>query len=130
MQNFPPVMGDRDKDVNGLKEDGAGDQKVNRNNLPSVIFQKRPPTLPLVGAGFGFPHVFGDRIVADIKSQFGQFALNPLRRPERIFLLKPTYQLDEFPVYLRSSDSPGFPPPVVFEAFAMPFDDGLRLDDK
>jgi len=109
MQDFSPVMRDGNKHIDRLKTQCPNHKEINGRNMRSVILQKRPPPLPLIGASLGFSHVFGHRIITDIKPQFGQFALNPLSGPMGIVLLKFSYQLDEFPINLRPADLSGLP---------------------
>lgn len=97
--------------------------------MRSMVFQKRPPSLTLVRVSLGVSHVFGDSVIADRIAQFRQFTLNPLSRPERIFSLKFADEFDERPVNSRAADLSGLPCPVIFEAFPMPVDRRLGLND-
>lgn len=129
MQYLSPIMRDGDKDINCLKEQCPNDKEVNGNDVFGVIFQERFPPLAFIGIRFWLFQVFENGIVADGKAELAQFALNPLRRPERIFLLQPSNKLNQWPVNSRATGFSGLPPPVELKPLAVPTDDGFGLDD-
>lgn len=77
----------------------------------------------------GLPQIFENSVVANGKPEFGQFTLDSLMRPDWIFLLELSNELNQWPVNGRSAGLSAFPTPIVLKSLAMPADDGFRFDD-
>ncbi len=79
VDNAPSIMCQNDKHEQNFKPDGVDGEEVNRNQLRYVIVEERSPRLrwwpPMAD------HVFGNRSLGDLNSEFEQFAVDP-RRPK------------------------------------------------
>src|SRR5207248_7269265 len=74
-------------------------------------------------------HVFGDRRLGDRKAKHQEFAMDPGRAPQRVFLAHPLNEVTQATIDLRAPcPLAGFPAPERFQASTMPPQDGLRLN--
>src|ERR1700756_733908 len=88
--------------------------------------------LPALGWRVSSPgHVLGHAGLSDIDAELEEFSMDPRRSPQRIGNAHLADQL----AYLQRNCWPAtprfrFPAPIQSEASAMPFDHGLRLDNR
>src|SRR5436190_23454991 len=76
-------------------------------------------------------HVFGDRRLGDRKAKHQEFAMDPGRAPQRVFLAHPLNEITQATIDLRAPcPLAGFPAPEGFEPRTMPPKDRLRLNDR
>jgi hypothetical protein len=73
-------------------------------------------------------HVFRDRRLGDFAPEHQQFAMDPGRAPQPVFLAHPLDQITQAPINLRPPCAiSGFLTPEHFEASAMPTQNSVRL---
>src|SRR5262249_43629636 len=129
VDNASSIMCENDEHEQNFKPHRMDGEKVDRNQLRSVIVEERSPRLRwwLRTAD----HVFGNGGLGDLDSKFEQFAVDPRRTPKRILTTHCSNQIASFLWNLRTSRSPMtyFPGPIPPESLTMPVDDCFRLDD-
>ena len=110
-----------------IKGDRWHNAHINSSNRLSVISQKSLPSLRrriLITH-----HVFRDRRLGDLEAKHQQFAMDPGRAPQPVFLAYPLDEITQPTIDLRAPRPlSGFPAPESFEALAMPPKDRLRLN--
>ncbi len=93
-----------------------------------MVAQERPPSLrwrPSVS-----DHVFGDRRLGDVESEFQQFTMDARGAPQRVLLAHPLDELAQLTVNFGPSWSPArFPAPIGPKPCSMPPQDRGRLND-
>src|SRR5262245_10711977 len=122
-------MRENDKHEQNFKPYSMDGGEVDRSQLRYVIVKKRSPRLRwwLRMAD----HVFGNRSLGDLNSEFEQFAVDPRRTPKRVLAAHCSNQIASFLWNLGTSRSPMtyFPSPIPPEYLTMPVDDGFGPDD-
>src|SRR5262249_41758557 len=129
VDNASSIVGENDKHEQNFKPHGVDGEGVDRSQLRYVIVEERSPRLRwwLRMAH----HVFGNRSLGDLNSEFEQFAVDPRRTPKRVLTAHGSNQIASFLWNLGTSGSSMmyFPSPMPPESLTMPVDDGFRLDD-
>src|SRR5215831_16126517 len=75
-------MGEHNEDKQNFKPHGVHGEEVDRSQLRYVIAEERSPRLRwwLRMAD----HIFGNRSLRDLNSEFEQFTVDPRRTPKRV----------------------------------------------
>jgi hypothetical protein len=74
-------------------------------------------------------HVFRDRRLGDFEPEHQQFAMDPGRAPQPVFLAHPLDEITQAPIDLGTPcPISRLPPPEHFKTSAMPTQDGIRLN--
>src|SRR5258708_7317229 len=128
-QNMSPAMPHDQQSIEQAKRDCRHDEHIHRSDPISVIAEECPPAL---GRRISSPdHVLGHAGLSDIDAELEQLSMDPRRSPQRIG----NAHLADKLAYLQRNCWPAtprfrFPSPVPAEASAMPFDYGLRLNNR
>src|SRR5262249_44294047 len=104
-------------------------EEIDRNELRNVVMEK---CLPLLRWRFPVAdHIFRDRSLGDLFTQFHQFASNPRCAPDDVFPAHGSNQITSLFRNCRPSGpaATNLPRPVPSESLPMPTDDGFRVDD-
>src|SRR5262245_12750035 len=95
VDNASTVLHKNDKDEQDFKPDRVDGEEVYRSELGYVIIEERSPRLRW---WFWSPdHVFGNRSLGNLNSNFEQFAVDPRRTPKRVFTAHCSSQIASFP---------------------------------
>src|SRR6266513_4504949 len=127
-QQLPPAVVQNQKREQALKGQGRNHTQVNGGDRLRVVSKK---CLPALRRWPPAPHhVFGDRRLGHLKAKHQEFAMDPGRAPQRIFLAHPLDEITQATIDLRAPcPLAGFPAPESLPARAMPPKDGLWLND-
>src|SRR5262249_10572026 len=129
VDNASSIMRENNKHEKNFKPCSMDGEEVDRSQLRYVIVKERSPRLRW-WPGMS-DHVFGNRSLRDLNSEFEQFAVDPRRTPKRVLTADCSNQIASFLWNLGTSGShmTCFPSPIQPESLTMPVDDGFRLDD-
>jgi hypothetical protein len=129
VNHTPAIMGEHNEDKQNFKPHGVHGEEVDRSQLRYVIVEERSPRLRwwLRMAD----HIFGNRSLRDLNSEFEQFTVDPRRTPKRVLTAHCSYQIASLLWNLGASRSPMtyFPSLIQPESLTVPADNGFRLDD-
>src|SRR5713226_1188889 len=123
------VMSQHQEYVEDLKAESRNREEVHRYEILHVILQEGPPSLrwrlPVTD------HVFAHAGLADVHTEFEQFAVNPGGAPGRV---RAAHQTDQLAYVFRNRRTPvlampDLPCPKKAKAFPVPSDHSLGLDD-
>src|ERR1700716_3416621 len=104
-------------------------EQIDRGDAVGMIAQERLPSLGRRTSSLG--HIFSHARLSDRNVELEQLSMNPWRSPQRIG----NAHLADKLAYLQRNCWPAtprfrFPAPIQSEASAMPFDYGLRLNNR
>src|ERR1700723_2875094 len=128
-QNMSPAVPHDQQSIEQAKRDCRHDEHIHRSDPVSVVAEERPPAL---GRRVSSPdHVLGHAGLSDIDAELEEFSMDPRRSPQRIG----NAHLADKLAYLRryswsATTGPRLPPPVRSEPGAVPFNHGLRLNNR
>src|SRR5712692_8228688 len=122
-------MGQYQEYVEDLEAKSRNSEEVHRYQILHVILQEGPPRL-----GWRLPvtnHVLAHAGLADVHTEFEQFAVNPWGSPGWV---GSAHHTDQIAYVFRNRRTPGLatpdpPSPKKAKAFPVPSDHGLGLDD-
>src|SRR4029077_6037390 len=129
VEDAASVMSQHQEYVEDLEAHSRNSEEVYRYQVLHVILQEGPPCLrwrlPVTD------HVFAHAGLADIHTEFEQFAVNPGCAPGRV---RAAHQADQLAYVFRNRRTPvlampDLPRPKKAKAFPVPSDHGLGLDD-
>src|ERR1700722_16294311 len=115
--------------IEQAERDCRHDKQIHRGDAVGMIAKERPPALGWRLSSLG--HVLGHARLSDIDAELEEFSMDPRRSPQRIG----NAHLADKLAYLRryswsAPTAPRFPPPGRSEPGAVPFNHGLRLDNR
>src|SRR5947207_14616049 len=124
------VMSQHQEYVEDLEAECRNSEQGHRYQVLHVILQEGPPSLR-----WRLPvtvQVLAHAGLADVHTEFEQFAVNPGRVPGWV---RSAHQTDQIAYVFRNRRTPGLampdlPCPKKAEAFSVPSDHSLRLDDE
>src|SRR5262249_40005907 len=120
VDNASSMMRENDKHEQNFKPHCMDGEEVDRSQLRYVIVKERSPRLRWwLGMS---DHVFGNRGLRDLNSEFQQFAVDARRTPKRVVTAHCSNQIASFLWNLGTSGSPMtyFPGPIPPESLTMP----------
>src|SRR6202035_3478397 len=128
-QNMSPAVPHDQQSIEQAKRDCRHDEHIHRGDAVGMIAKERPPAL---GRRVASPnHVLGHAGLSDVDAELEEFSMDPRRSPQRVG----NAHLADKIAYLQRNCWPAtprlrFPAPIQSEAGAMPFDYGLRLNNR
>src|SRR6478736_3707629 len=118
-----------DKHEQSFECQRLNDEEIHGCNPVGVVAEKGLP--PLRRRTSPSQHVFRNRRLCDIKAELEQFAVNPRRAPEWIFLAHTAHEISGF--LINSGPAAWivrFPAPPGAKTHPVPANDGLRTHDR
>ena len=98
-QQSPPAVAQNQKREQPLKGQGWNHTQINGGDRLRVISKER---LPGLRRWRPTPrHVFGYRRLGDLKAKHQEFAMDPRRAPQRVFLAHPLDEISQATIDLR-----------------------------
>ena len=128
-QNMSPAVPHDQRSIEQAKRDCRHDEHIHCGDPISVVAKECPPALGWRVSSLG--HVLGHAGLSDIDADLEEFSMDPRRSPQRIG----NAHLADKLAYLQRNCWPAtsrfrFPSPIESEPGAMPFDYGLRLNNR
>src|SRR2546430_12565060 len=122
------LMGQHQEYVKDLEAESRNSEEVYRYQVLHVILQEGPPSLRWRLSVT--VHVLAHAGLADVHTEFEQFAVNPGGAPGWV---RSAHQTDQITYVFRNGRTPGLampdlPCPKKAKAFPVPSDHGLGLD--
>jgi len=129
VKNATTIMGQHEKHVEDLETDGRDGEEIDGDELRDVVLEEGAPSLRRWLAATH--HVFAHAGLADVDTEFEQFAVNSRCTPCRIFSAHPADEISNLTGNDRASrlSVPHLPGPKPAKPLAMPGHDGFRFHD-
>jgi hypothetical protein len=125
----PAVVSEHDENEEDAEASGGHRKEVNRDDVPDVVSEERPPGLRGLGTTRG--HEAGDGALGDVDAELEELAVDARRTPQGI---RRGHRPDEggdlgADGWAAASGPAREASPVLAEAAPLPSEDGIRRDD-
>jgi hypothetical protein len=125
----PAVVSEHDENEEDAEASGGHRKEVNRDDVPDVVSEERPPGLRGLGTTRG--HEAGDGALGDVDAELEELAVDARRTPQGI---RRGHRPDEggdlgADGWAAASGPAREASPVLAEAAPRPSEDGIRRDD-